>query len=142
MKRFLAGFIVAFLAFLPAALAQLEPITLASRVTAHPDTLSFPGGRSQRVDVEIQLSDVRSGEPVARPGDLYFTSTYEGIDYPQFAALDENGYARVTFTVRPPSDAELDALDGRIVVLVVIDEEDADDTIEGRVVLKLSGRER
>ena len=39
----------------------------------------------------------------------------------------------MTFTVRPPSDAELDALKGRIVVLVVIDEEDADDTIEGEL---------
>lgn len=72
MKRLLAGFTVAFLAFLPAALAQLEPITLASRVTAHPGTLSFPGSRPQRVDVEIQLSNVQSGEPVAHPGSSLF----------------------------------------------------------------------
>ena len=142
MKPLLAGIIVAFLAFLPAALAQVESIPMATYITAHPESLTFPGGRPQRVVIEIQLSEVKSGEPVARPGDLYFTSTYEGIEYPEFAALDENGYARVTLTVRPPSNAELDALEGRIVVLVVIDEEDADDTIEGRVVLKLSVSEK
>ena len=138
MKRLLAGFIVAFLPFLPAALAQVEPITLATQVTAHPDSLTFPSGSPQSVEIEIQLSEVATGEPVARSGDLYFTSTYTGIEYPVGTALDANGFARVRLTVRPPSDAEFRELGGRILVFVLIDYEDADDTIEGRIVLLLA----
>lgn len=142
MKRLLAGFIVVFLPVISAAVAQVGPNGLATYVTAHPESLTFPGGRPQSVEIEIHLRNAQSGEPVARPGDLYFTSNYKGIEYPEFAALDENGYAQVTFTVRPPSEAEKEELDGRIVVMVIIEEEDADDTIEGRIVLKLSSGER
>ena len=142
VDRLLAGFIVAFLSISPATLAQVEPIPLATSVTAQPDTLSFPRGRPQSVEIEIQLSDAQSGKPVARPGELYFTSTYNGIVYPEGAALDERGYARATLTIRPPSEAEYEQSGGRIVVMIIIEEEDADDTIEGRIVLELPAGER
>ena len=135
MKQFLAGFVLGFLPFLAAAQGPVESIPLGTRVSVHPEVLTFPGGRPQAVEIQIQLSDVRSGEPVARPGELYFTSSYEGIVYPEQAALDAGGFARVRLVVRPPSEAERRELGGRILVFAVIDDEDADDTIEGRIVL-------
>ena len=138
MKRLLAALSIVLLPILSAALAQVEPIPLATSVIAHPDALTFPGGKPQSVDVQIQLGDAQSGTPVARPGDLYFTSTYTGIVYPEAVALDANGFARIRLTVHPPSDAEFRELGGRILVFVLIDDEDADDTIEGRIVLLLA----
>lgn len=137
MKHLLAGFIAGFLPLLSAAQGQVEPIPLGTRVAVHPEALTFPGGRPEAVEIEIQLSDVRTGEPEARPGELYFTSSYPGIVYPEQAALDAGGFARVRLVVRPPTEAERRELGGRILVFVVIDAEDADDTIEGRIVLTL-----
>lgn len=61
MKGVLAGLIVGILQFTPCISAQVEPIPLGTRVTTHPEILTFPGGRAQSVEVEIQLRDVQSG---------------------------------------------------------------------------------
>lgn len=106
--------------------------------------LRFPGDRAEEVFISVQLVEVDSGEPVRRSGRLYLRSNYDRIEFPRSASLDERGSARVALRVAPPqpSDAELD---GNVFVWALIDEGDADDTGEGRILFEIpvpDGEER
>ena len=102
-------------------------------------TLTFQGGLPEEVLIEIQLVDLRTGKSVHRHSRLYFSSDYNGIIYPSKPRLDGKGFARLKLIIPPPSDAELQRLKGRFVVWVLIDEGDADDTIEGKLNFFFSG---
>lgn len=105
-------------------------------LTTEQRELSFPNGRPEEVNLTIQLVDIKSGNAVARSGLLYLRSNYERIAYPATAALDERGFARVRIELQPPEPADAD-LNGNVYVWAVIDQADADDTKEGRVLLKI-----
>ena len=106
-------------------------------VAAEPRVLTFPGGDPQQVTIRLQLVEIATGRPVHRGGALYLTSSYQGIGYPSGARLSARGAATLRLTVRPPTADERERLGGSITVIVIIDEEEADDTIEGRAVFLL-----
>jgi len=127
--------------------------TLADKVQAIPyklalssdqKKLQFRNKRSEDVFISVQLVDVKSGSPVRRAGPVYLRSNYDKIEYPARATLDERGFARVAIKVAPPepTDAELN---GNVYVWAVLDQEQADDTAEGRILFRIpipQGKER
>ena len=104
------------------------------RLAANHRMLTFPGGQPEAVLIDVQLIDVRTGQPVHRSAPLYLSSEYNGIIYPSEPKLDSNGFASVRLTILPPGHADRKRLNGRFIIWVVIDEGDADDTIEGRLI--------
>ena len=109
------------------------------QLAANNRTLTFQGGLPEEVLIEIQLIDLRTGQTVHRRSPLYISSDYNGIIYPSKPRLDGKGFARLKLVISPPSNAELQRLKGLFVVWVLIDEGDADDTIEGKVIFSISG---
>ncbi|MDH4249012.1 MAG: FecR family protein [Deltaproteobacteria bacterium] len=106
--------------------------------------LEFAGGQPESVFVSVQLVDIKSGGAVTRPGLVYMRSNYDRITYPVKIALDQRGFARVALKIAPPEAADA-ALNGSVYVWAVIDQEDADDTSEGRILFKIpvqTGKER
>lgn len=104
------------------------------RLSSQSMTLRFQGKKPLEVWIEVRLVVVGTGKKVSRPGPLYLTSDYEGIVFPSQARLDARGFARLKLVIAPPGAADLRQLQGRFTVWVLIDEEDAGDTIEGRMV--------
>lgn len=127
------------------ALAEkLEDIPYKLELRSDTRELTFPNGQPQEVFITIQLVDIKSGSPVARSGPLYLRSNYDKIEYPAQAALDERGFARVAIRVLPPAPADA-ALNGNVYVWALLDQEDADDTAEGRLLIRIpipTGEER
>ena len=103
---------------------------LASRNLA----LRFQGTKPLEVWIEVQLLGVRTREKVSRRAPLYLSSDYEGIAFPSRSRLDARGFARLKLIIAPPGVEDRRRLQGRFTVWVLIDEEEADDTIEGKLV--------
>jgi hypothetical protein len=119
--------------------------TLADKIQAIPyklelrsdqKQLAFPSQQAVDVSINIQLVDIKSGSPIRRAGALYLRSNYDKIDYPARASLDERGFARVTIRVKPPEPADAE-LNGNVYVWALLDQEQADDTAEGRILFTL-----
>ena len=127
--------------------------TLADKVQAIPfkldlrsdqRKLEFPSNQPVEVFISIQLVDIKSGNPVRRAGPIYLRSNYDKIDYPAKATLDERGFARLSIKVHAPEAADAD-LNGNVYVWAVLDQEQADDTSEGRILFTVpipAGQER
>lgn len=121
--------------FLQAPPAFAKPgMRLASQSLA----LRFQGGKPLEVWIEVQLVVVQTKENAPRSGPLYLTSDYNGIVFPSRPRLDAMGFARLKLVIARPGLADRRRLQGRFTVWVLIDEEDADDTIEGRLVFSYS----
>jgi FecR protein len=106
--------------------------------------LEFRNNQPEEVFISIQIVDIKSSNPVRRAGPVYLRSNYDKIEYPSQAILDERGFARVAIKVMPPeaSDSELN---GNVYVWALLDQEQADDTAEGRILFTIpipSGQER
>lgn len=117
--------------FLQAPPAFAKP---GMRLSSQGQALRFHGKKPLEVWVEVQLVVVKTKEKAPRLGPLYLTSDYDGIVFPSGARLDARGFARLKLVIAPPGLAEHRRLRGRFTVWILIDEEDADDTIEGRLV--------
>ena len=127
--------------------------TLADKVEAIPfkldlrsdqRKLEFRDNKPEEVFISVQLVDIKSSNPVRRAGPIYLRSNYDKIDYPAKATLDERGFARVSIKVLPPEPADAD-LNGNVYVWAVLDQEQADDTSEGRILFTVpipAGQER
>jgi FecR protein len=127
--------------------------TLADKVQAIPfkldlhsdqKKLEFRNNQPEDVFISIQLVDIKSGGPIARSGPIYLRSNYDKIDYPTKATLDQRGFARVSIKVQPPEPADAE-LNGNVYVWAVLDQEQADDTAEGRILFNIpipQGQER
>ena len=119
--------------------------TLADKVQAIPYKLNlrsdqrkleFRNNQPEEVFISIQLVDIKSGGPVTRSGPVYLRSNYDKIEYPSQASLDQRGFARVAIKVLPPEPADAD-LNGNVYVWAVMDQEQADDTAEGRILFNI-----
>lgn len=123
---------------------KVEDIPYKIEVRSEVRELNFPGSRPQEVFVTLQLQDIKSGAQIQRAGKLYFRSNYERITYPPSANLNQRGFARVPLLIAPPEPSD-EKLDGNIYVWALIDEEPADDTVEGRILFTFpvaGGKER
>ena len=100
--------------------------------------LRFQGGKPLEVWIEVQLVVVKTGEHVPRRAPLYLSSDLDGIVFPRRPRLDEKGFARLKLVIPSPDAESRRRLQGRFTVWVLIDEEDADDTIEGRLFFSYS----
>ena len=136
LARVRAAATVLFAVFaLAAPFASAKPgMRLASKSLA----LRFQGGKPLEVWIEVQLVHGRTRENVHRRAPLYLSSDYDGIVFPSEPRLDSRGFARLKLVIAPPGLAGQRRLQGRITVWVLIDEEDADDTIEGRLIFTYS----
>lgn len=135
MKK-LAGILAAVIV-LSAVFAFESPLAAPKpgmRLASQTLVLRFQGRKPLEVWIEVQLLVVRTGENVNRRAPLYFSSDYDGIVFPSQAKLDARGFARLKLIIAPPSLAGHRRLQGRITVWVLIDEEDGDDTLEGKLV--------
>ena len=106
--------------------------------------LTFEAGRPEEVFLTIQAVDLKTGGEVARTGVLYLRSDYDKITYPPTAELNQRGFARVPLVFAPP-EASDNRFNGNVYVWALIDQEDADDTGEGRILFKIpvrQGRDR
>lgn len=114
---------------------KIEDIPYKLDVRSESRDLAFDGNRPAEAFLTIQLTDIKSGANVARAGPLYLRSNYDGITYPQAPVLDERGFARVPLIFAPPDASDAD-LDGNIYVWALLDQEEADDTVEGRYLFR------
>lgn len=110
---------------------QAETSGLAATDVLAP--LRFAGRERQPVRITVQRVDVRTGKPARGAGPLYLTSDYARIDFPAAPALDAKGRATLRLLMHPPSPGS--PCRGQITVWVILDEEDADDTMGARVVI-------
>ena len=123
---------------------KVEDIPFKIDLKSDKRDLKFPGDQPEEVFITVQLIDIKSGRPVRRSGPLYLRSNYDKIDYPTVANLDARGFARVALRIAPPEPADSD-LNGNVFVWALLDEEDADDTAEGRILFTIpipEGQER
>lgn len=123
---------------------KIEDIPFKLVMSSEKRSLKFSGRRSEEVFVSIQLTNIKSGGQIRRPGVLYLRSDYDKIVYPASAELDQRGFARIPLVFFPPEAAD-GKFNGTIYVWAVLDEEDADDTTEGRLKFTIpvpEGRER
>lgn len=122
----------------------VQDIPLKVDIKSEKRKLSFPSNQPEEVFVSLQLVDIDSGGEVHRAGKVYFRSNYGRITYPPVSNLNQRGFARVPLKIAPPSPTD-DKLDGNVYVWAVIDEENADDTAEGKILFTIpvrSGKER
>ena len=122
----------------------VQDIPLKVDIKSEKRKLAFPSNQPEEVFVSLQLINIKSGAEVHRAGKVYFRSNYGRISYPPVSNLNQRGFARVPIVVTPPTPAD-DKLDGNIYVWAVIDEEEADDTAEGKILFTIpvrSGKER
>ena len=123
---------------------KVEDIPFKIDLKSDKRDLEFPGNQPEEVFITVQLIDIKSGRPVRRSGPLYLRSNYDKIDYPTVANLDARGFARVALRIAPPEPADSD-LNGNVFVWALLDQEDADDTAEGRILFTIpipEGQER
>jgi hypothetical protein len=102
-------------------------------LAAVPTAVVFPGAEAAELRIAVQRVDARTGDPVGGAGPLYLTSDYPHIDFPAAPALDAAGQATLRLVLHPPAPGS--PCRGRIIVRVILDEEDADDTMGARVVI-------
>ncbi len=123
---------------------KVEPIPFKLEMRSEKHKLTFGGNQPEEVFVTLQLTNVTTGREVPRAATIYFRSNYEKINYPPMAKLDQRGFARVPLTIAPPEAADAQ-LNGNVYVWAVIDQADADDTGEGRILFTIpvpTGEER
>ena len=123
---------------------KLEDIPYRLDMQSEKQQLAFEAGKAEEVYINVQLVDIKSGAAVTRPGLVYLRSNYDRITYPAKVSLDARGFARVALKIAPPEAIDA-ALNGSVYVWAVIDQEDADDTSEGRILFKIpvpAGKER
>lgn len=123
---------------------KIEDIPYKLDVKSEKRKLEFPNKRSEEVFLTVQLINIKSGRPIRRSGPVYLRSNYDKITYPARANLDERGFVRVALQIAPPeaSDAKMN---GNLFIWAVLDQEEADDTAEGRILFKIpvpSGKTR
>lgn len=105
----------------------------ALQATPTPERLTFPGGMPQTVRIALQLVARSTGEPVARAAPLYVTGDVSGIAYPADPRLDARGRAAFAVTVPPPPPGA--PCRGAVTLRIILDTEDADDTVGAKLVL-------
>jgi hypothetical protein len=112
--------------------------TIPNRLELRSDhrSLEFRTKLPEDVFITVQLVEIRSGNPVRRAGGLYLRSNYERIEYPSRVSLDAQGFARVSLRLLPPEAADAE-LNGNVYVWAVLDQEDGDDTAEGRILFTI-----
>ncbi len=115
---------------------KIEPIPFKLEMRSEKRKLAFAGNQPEEVFVTLQLTNVTTGREVPRAATIYFRSNYDKITYPPMAKLDQRGFARVPLTVAPPEAADAQ-LNGNVYVWAVIDQADADDTGEGRILFNI-----
>ena len=111
---------------------KVEAIPYKLALSSDQKKLEFRNNAPVEVAISVQLVDVKTGNPIRRAGPLYLRSNYDKIDYPVQATLDARGFARVMIHVRPPEPADAN-LNGNVYVWALLDQEQADDTAEGRI---------
>jgi len=111
---------------------KVQDIPLKLDMKSEKQQLQFSGNQPEEVFVTVQLIDLKTRRQVPRSGPVYFRSNYDGITYPPTAELDQRGFLRVPLQIAPPGAADSE-LNGNIYVWAVLDQEEADDTAEGRV---------
>ena len=116
---------------------KIEAIPFKIDLKSETRDLDFTGNRPAEAFLTIQMIDIQTGANVARSGPLYLRSNYDGITYPQNPVLDARGFARVPLIFSPPDSSDAD-LDGNIYVWALLDQEDADDTQEGRALFRFN----
>lgn len=115
---------------------KIEDIPLRLDMKSEKRNLKFPNKRSEEVFMTVQLINIKSGNPIRRSGGLYLRSNYDKIDYPARPALDERGFARVSLKFLPPEAGDA-KFNGNVYVWAVMDQENADDTSEGRLLFTI-----
>jgi hypothetical protein len=115
---------------------KIEPIPFKLEMRSEKRKLAFAGNQPEEVFVTLQLTNVTTGREVPRAATIYFRSNYDKITYPPMAKLDQRGFARVPLTLAPPEAADAQ-LNGNVYVWAVIDQADADDTGEGRILFNI-----
>ncbi len=115
---------------------KIVDIPLRLDLKSEKRNLKFPNKRAEEVFVTVQLINIKSGNPVRRSGDLYLRSSYDKIEYPSRPSLDERGFARIPLKFMAPEAADA-KFNGTIFVWAVMDQEDADDTSEGRLLFTI-----
>lgn len=111
---------------------KVEDIPFKVDIRSETQKVTFPRNQPQEVFVTLQLQNIKTGAEVRRAGKIYFRSDYDGIAYPPEGALNQRGFARLPLVISPPVPKD-EKLDGNIFVWALIDEESADDTVEGRI---------
>ena len=122
----------------------VQDIPLKVDIKSEKRELTFSDNQPEEVFVTLQLINIKSGGEIHRAGKVYFRSNYGRISYPPVSNLNQRGFARVPLVIAPPQPTD-DKLDGNVYVWAVIDEEDADDTVEGKILFRVpvrSGKER
>ncbi len=123
---------------------KVEDIPFKVDIKSEKRSLTFPQNQPEEVFVSLQLIDIKTGAEVHRAGKVYFRSNYGRITYPPVSELNQRGFTRVPLVFSPPEPAD-DKLEGNVYVWALIDEEDADDTVEGKILFTipvLSSKER
>lgn len=115
---------------------KVEDIPFKLDLKSEKRALTFAGNRPEEVFVTIQLINLKSGGQVHRAGPIYFRSNYGKITYPRGAGLDQRGFLRAPLIFAPPEASDAD-LNGNIFVWAVLDQEEADDTGEGRILFTI-----
>ena len=115
---------------------KVQPIPYKIDAKADKRQLAFEKNQPESVFVNLQIVDVATGREVARSAKLYFRSNYDRVTFPAAAQLDERGFARVALTFAPPEPADAQ-LNGSVFVWAVVDQEDGDDTGEGRLLFTI-----
>jgi len=123
---------------------KIESIPYKLEMRSDKRKLGFENNQPEEVFVTLQLVNVSNGREVPRAATIYFRSNYDKVTFPQVARLDQRGFARLPLTLAPPEAADAQ-LSGNVYVWAVIDQEDADDTGEGRILFTIpvpQGEER
>ena len=115
---------------------KVEDIPYKLDLKSEKRELEFTNRRPEEVFVTVQLIDIKSGKPIRRSGPVYLRSNYDKITYPAKADLDQRGFLRVPLQIAPPEPADA-KLSGNVYVWAVLDQEEADDTAEGRILFKI-----
>jgi hypothetical protein len=115
---------------------KIQPIPFKVDLKADKRALAFAKNLPEAVFVNLQVINVSTGREVARSGKIYFRSNYERVTFPEATQLDERGAARVLLNFAPPEPSDA-ALNGSVFVWAIIDQDDADDTGEGRVLFSI-----
>jgi hypothetical protein len=102
-------------------------------LAAGPTAVEFPGAEAAELRITLQRVDARTGNPVGGAGPLYLTSDYAHVDLPAAPALGADGRGLLRLGLHPPAPGS--PCRGRIIVWVILDEKDADDTMGARVII-------
>lgn len=115
---------------------KVQDIPLQLDLKSQKRKLEFPNKQPVEVFVSIQLVNIKTGTPIRRSGPVYLRSNYEKIIYPSRAVLNERGFARVSLRFLPPEAAD-SKHNGNVFLWAVMDQEQADDVSEGRLLFTI-----